>query len=576
MTDMVFDIAWKSAAVAGLALALLRVARGRPASERAWIAHAGLLMAVLAPALSAFGPNWEVAAPLPPTPPSEPMRLGAFAAPVEPIAGFQVATAAMSAPALEAAEIAVLVYAAVAALLLCGLIVGVARLMLLQRRAAVLREQSWLLALADAQHRLGFKHGAALLISEDVPSPVSWGFFRPTIVLSREVLKAPDQAEIIIAHELAHVVRLDWANLLLSRAATALLWFNPLIWMLAREAHQLREEAADDVVLSGDVSGPDYASLLVGVARHESGTLLAANGVAPGRDSLKRRVLRALDPKAQRGPARPLWRLAATAAALAVVAPLATLTVVAGKPAAAAAEVGPTPWAQVQAGSLIEPDAEPLLGAPEPRTADLIDGANDEAEAEPLDDAEASKTLRAHLLNDLAGLHVQGRLAPDVLAQLKLHGVTSSWIASLERELPNLRELPIERLTELSMHGVNVEWLRGLKAAGYGDLTHREIVAFAIHDVDADFLNELMDAGYGRLSPEEVVAMSIHGVDADYIRELAAVGYRNLTPEQLVSLSIHGVDADYIREIERSACRSPCDGRERSFPRRLQPPEPQH
>src|SRR3546814_2039916 len=91
---------------------------------------------------------------------------------------------------------------------------------------------------------MGFKHGTALLVSEELRSPISWGVLRPTIVLSPHAVAAVGEAEAIIAHELAHVARLDWAKLLAARLACALFWFNPLVWMLARESHQLREEAA--------------------------------------------------------------------------------------------------------------------------------------------------------------------------------------------------------------------------------------------------------------------------------------------------------------------------------------------
>ena len=78
---------------------------------------------------------------------------------------------------------------------------------------------------------------------------------------------------------MAHVARLDWAKLLISRIACALFWFNPLVWMLAREAHQLREEAADDAVLGADIEDTEYARLLVGVARHQCrGMLIGAHG----------------------------------------------------------------------------------------------------------------------------------------------------------------------------------------------------------------------------------------------------------------------------------------------------------
>ena len=51
-------------------------------------------------------------------------------------------------------------------------------------------------------------------------------------------------------------------KLLLARIATALFWFNPLVWVLAREAHQLREEAADDSVLAADILDTDHVSPL--------------------------------------------------------------------------------------------------------------------------------------------------------------------------------------------------------------------------------------------------------------------------------------------------------------------------
>ena len=86
-------------------------------------------------------------------------------------------------------------------------------------------------------------------------------------------------------------------------------WFNPFVWILAREAHQLREEAADDSVLAADIADTDYAQLLVGVARHECpGLLLGAHGVAPSKSSLARRVARVLDGKIGARPGRPLVR----------------------------------------------------------------------------------------------------------------------------------------------------------------------------------------------------------------------------------------------------------------------------
>ena len=195
-------------------------------------------------------------------------------------------------------------YAIPAAILLFITALAMMRLIALRARADVLVDGHWLSALARAQRRMGFKHGTALLTSDELASPISWGLMRPVILLNSRAVEASREAEAIIAHELAHVARMDWIKLLLARFATALFWFNPLVWVLAREAHQLREETADDAVLAADISDTDYAELLVGVARHECpGLLLGAHGVAPSKSSLARRVARVLDGKSVRGPA---------------------------------------------------------------------------------------------------------------------------------------------------------------------------------------------------------------------------------------------------------------------------------
>src|SRR6185437_12017471 len=240
--------------------------------------------------------------------------------------------AAKATPALASMSpiaAAMALYAVPAAILLLITFLALVRLVALQARADVLVDGHWLSALARAQRRMGFKHGTALLTSDELASPISWGLVRPVIVLNKRAVDAADEAEAIIAHELAHVARMDWIKLLLARVATALFWFNPLVWMLAREAHQLREEAADDAVLAADISDTDYAQLLVGVARHECpGLLLGAHGVAPSKSSLARRVARVLDSKIMRGPVAGSFAAGVFVGAVAIAAPLAALTLV--------------------------------------------------------------------------------------------------------------------------------------------------------------------------------------------------------------------------------------------------------
>ncbi|HET7347073.1 MAG TPA: M56 family metallopeptidase, partial [Acidobacteriaceae bacterium] len=339
-------LAAKSLVIAGGALLLLKLMQKRSAADRSWIAHlalAALLIlpfASFAPALNVVGPEALVGkAEVQSATPILPSTVGRVAQADVPAKAARAAITTKTEGNGAPVDWPFWGYVAPAALLLLLTLMALARLIVLKARATVLVDAPWLTALARAQKRMGFKHGTALLTSDELPSPISWGVVRPVILLNSEAAESHDEAEAIITHELAHVARLDWAKLLLARVAVALFWFNPLVWLLSREAHQLREEAADDAVLATNIDGAEYASLLVGVARHECrGILIGAHGVAPGRNSLARRVKRVLDGAVKRAPGGWRWGSAAAFFAAGMVVPVAALNLVPAAAAAAAAD----------------------------------------------------------------------------------------------------------------------------------------------------------------------------------------------------------------------------------------------
>ena len=366
MNALLFEVAWKSVLCAGLALLALRLMGRRSAAERAFVAHLGLLAILLLPVAALSLPNVGIA-----PPPAVAATYAALAPAPETVlvAAASPPAAAASAAAWGAGDWLLAVYAVPAALLLLLTMLAVARLRRLRARAEVLVDPRWLTALASAQRRLGLKHGTALLASDEIASPVSWGVVRPIIVIDREAVRNADLAEAIIAHELAHVARLDWPALLLGRTASALFWFNPLVRALARAAHEYSEQAADDFVLRSDVPSVDYAEVLVGAARHCAGPRLAANGVAPGAGSLGRRVRSILDPSRSRLPLRLRWSAACLAGALAVGTALAAVDPAlapdlgatdaqAGERAAARLAAIPTPQTQAIAAAIRRQDWE--------------------------------------------------------------------------------------------------------------------------------------------------------------------------------------------------------------------------
>ena len=350
---LLLEYAWKSALCAGSALLLIRLLRGRSAAEKSVIAHLGLLALVLLPLAAAALPELRFAAPEAVQAPLASLAPALLEAPAT-----EVGAAAVSA-GTDWSLLAMLAYAAPASTLLLMLAVALLRLRRIRREAKVVVDPRWLTALARAQRRIGDNKGTALLVSAEIDSPVSYGILRPVIILDSAAAADSAYAEAIVAHELAHVVRLDWLKLLLGRVTVALFWFNPLVWLLARNCHQLCEEAADDAVLLSDVAREDYADLLVGTVRHANrGALLGANGVAPGRSSLGRRIAHVLDPARPRRPARARWALASLAAALVWNGALA---------AAAPAIRAPLALASSATAGLKAADALDRLDAPQTR-----------------------------------------------------------------------------------------------------------------------------------------------------------------------------------------------------------------
>jgi beta-lactamase regulating signal transducer with metallopeptidase domain len=322
---MIVLIAAKSVVIAGGTLLVLRLMRGRSASDRSWIAHLGLAALAVLPLGSMLFPPLEVTT-------SYDSVLAEAAAVSAGAAWTALIAPAPGTPIAEpgwteaAADWLLLAYAVLALFLITRTLVSLLRLVLLTARARAVTDDHWLQVLAQGRRRIGSTKSTALLASREIASPVSWGVLRPKILLNTDAVGARMDADAIVAHELAHLARSDWAKLVLARVSVAVFWFNPFAWLLAREAHQLREEAADDAVLAADIEDTAYASLLVSAARlQRNGLLLGAHGVAPARNSLAQRVRRVLDRGLNRSTGGTRWAAAMAAGAAALTAPLMTL-----------------------------------------------------------------------------------------------------------------------------------------------------------------------------------------------------------------------------------------------------------
>ncbi|ALJ11415.1 M56 family metallopeptidase [Sphingopyxis macrogoltabida] len=511
-------LAWKSALVAGLTLLLLRLVRSRSAGERSLIAHAGLaallalpLATLLLPQWQPLPADWAIAEPAPAAASTTKITGGSAVDPASsatasvPVVEDPAGSPSITLPSF--ADLAPGLYALPLALLAGLMGIAVLRLFAMRGRADVLVESSWLSALAEAQRRMGFKHGTALLVSDELRSPISWGVLRPTIVLSPKAVAAVGEAEAIIAHELAHVARLDWAKLLAARLACALFWFNPLVWMLARESHQLREEAADDAVLMADIDGPDYATLLVGAARHDNkATLIAAHGVAPAKGSLKRRITRVLDGSLKRGPASAGWILMSLVVLAGITAPLAAFSATAETKVAD--ETHAMAFVAQQSAIRSMQSAMTAKDLTDVETRDVDTGA-----------APAAEPLRA---DDLVGMRAVG-VTPEYVEKLREHGGS----------------MDPDDIIAAKATGVDPAYIGSMRAilpgADFGDLVGAKQVG-----IDAAFARDMKEHFPG-VDLDDLIALKAMGVDCDFVTDMRKAGVRLRDPDDAIELRATGM-----------------------------------
>jgi beta-lactamase regulating signal transducer with metallopeptidase domain len=105
-----------------------------------------------------------------------------------------------------------------------------------------------------------------LLISDHTDRPLSFGLFRPTILLPAHCLKNQTQLRHILLHELAHISQRDSLGHLLFNLLFPILYFHPLYWWLRRLTNLSRELIADDLAAASS-SRESYAADLLSLAR---------------------------------------------------------------------------------------------------------------------------------------------------------------------------------------------------------------------------------------------------------------------------------------------------------------------
>lgn len=153
----------------------------------------------------------------------------------------------------------------------------------------------------------------ALCSSDRVQVPTALGLTAPAVIIPKWLMAelSPEELNLIVLHEVAHLQRWDdWTNLA-QKVIHAVFFFHPVVWWIEGKLSLEREMACDDAVLARTVAPRAYAECLAHLAEKSlvRRTLaLAQAGLGPARQTFQR-VAQILDANQPRGT-RHGWKWA--------------------------------------------------------------------------------------------------------------------------------------------------------------------------------------------------------------------------------------------------------------------------
>jgi hypothetical protein len=362
---------------------------------------------------------------------------------------------------------------------------------------------------------LGVSRAVRILTTAAAEVPATLGWLRPVVLLPISAFTAltPEQIELLIAHELAHVKRHDYLVNLIQTAVETLLFYHPAVWWVSAQIRREREHCCDDlaVAVCGNLTLYVRAlAALEGLRQRPPALVLAASG-----GSLVSRIQRLLGREVRQRKAPSAW--------LGALAPAALVL-------AAIVSVSP-PQAIAQSGPKTKGQAVGFLG-------ELTDSGYPKLSVDEI------IALKDHGVDAdyVKGMLQAGLGVPTVpqLVRLHDHGVLPSFVASMVASglVDGLDFGNVIRLRENDARGDDMGRVRAL---GFGRFTPDEVVKLRQNGVDVDTFAALKEAGVDHASVSDAVAFRQNDVTAERIRDMKQQGFKNLTVGQILKLRRGGV-----------------------------------
>lgn len=136
-------------------------------------------------------------------------------------------------------------------LLSIAMLLGFVQLHRLRTKNIVEIDEDWQYLFKQLKQQMGIFKTVQFAISEKILEPVTFHFFKPVVLVPIGFFNglSPEQVEVVLLHELAHIRRQDYLVNTLQSIIEILFFYHPAIWWISGKIREEREHCCDDLVL---------------------------------------------------------------------------------------------------------------------------------------------------------------------------------------------------------------------------------------------------------------------------------------------------------------------------------------
>jgi len=440
------------------------------------------------------------------------------------------------------------------------LLIGLLSVWWLAKNSDPVDNKEWNLLAIELGNELQLKRTVKLYVNDNATTPMTWGVFQPFIMLPK---KAEDwsleRLKLVLIHEMAHVKRKDFITHIIAQLVSALLWFNPLVWVITKQLIFDREHACDDHVLEKNTKASDYASHLLDIAKslretHQStfATLCMAKG-----SQLEGRLMNILDD--ERGHSVHSYRnhFFVIAAILAFTLPLSAIQPW-DSTSATTQGIVETPSIPPTETISTVPPVEEINIQPEAEVTPVE--AKEDEKAEKKERQEVVRTERkekvklrsskrskqANPTENSMAFAFTSQFSDELKTNLEKNGISMDGKSMKLSNLNNTLQLTMNAIEK------TVEDVSDIGEETLANLSKEDLKALAEHGVDNEYIKQLIQYGLEHISAKNVMELIRYGINSERINEYEENDLNDLSYKSMTEFAKYGIDAEYAATVRKA------------------------